>query len=105
MTTKLLSKVPINYVYRQLISLDIQFSLPELPIRRKYAYYNICYINPSYLRIRISVHARSRDPKLFFNGVNFTAVENDIAVLKVKNPEDLTCTERHIWPACLPDKV
>ena len=54
---------------------------------------------------RISVHARSRDPKLFFNGINFTAVENDIAVLKVRNPEDLTCTEKHIWPACLPDKV
>ena len=32
-------------------------------------------------------------------------MENDIAVLKVRNPEDLTCTERHIWPACLPDKV
>lgn len=34
-----------------------------------------------------------------------TVVENDIAILKVKNPHVLKCTERKIWPACLPEKV
>ena len=54
---------------------------------------------------RVGVHARERQPRFFFNGLNLTVVENDLAVLKVKNPETLQCEERKIWPACLPEKV
>lgn len=52
----------------------------------------------------VGVHARERQPRFFFNGLNLTVVENDLAVLKVKNPETLQCEERKIWPACLPEK-
>ena len=31
-------------------------------------------------------------------------VENDLAILKVKDPDTLECRERIIWPACLPEK-
>ena len=54
---------------------------------------------------RVSVHARERQPRFFFNGINLTVVENDLAILKVKDPETLECKERIIWPACLPEKV
>ena len=54
---------------------------------------------------RVSVHARERQPRFFFNGINLTVVENDLAILKVKDPETLECKERIIWPACLPVQV
>ena len=55
--------------------------------------------------LRVNIHARERQPRLFFNGVTLTVVENDLAILKVKNPESLKCRERIIWPACLPEQV
>ena len=55
--------------------------------------------------LRVNIHARERQPRLFFNGVNLTVVENDLAILRVKNPESLKCRERIIWPACLPEQV
>ena len=53
----------------------------------------------------MSIHARSGQPRFFINGLNLTVVENDLALLKVKDPETLECKERIIWPACLPEKV
>ena len=53
----------------------------------------------------MNIHARERQPRFFFNGLNLTVVENDLAILKVKDPEKLECRERIIWPACLPEKV
>ena len=62
----------------------------------------ICFISIA----RVNIHTlKKRNPKFFFNGINMTVVENDIAVLKVKNPHVLKCVERQIWPACLPVKV
>ena len=53
----------------------------------------------------MSVLAREKQPRFFFNGLNLTVSENDLAILKVKDPETLECQERIIWPACLPEKV
>ena len=55
--------------------------------------------------IRINIHARNRAPRFFFNGINLTVVENDIAILQIKNKEKFKCVEKLIWPACLPSKV
>ena len=54
---------------------------------------------------RINIHARNRSPKFFFNGINLTVVENDIAILQIKNKEKFKCVEKLIWPACLPSTV
>ena len=32
-------------------------------------------------------------------------MENDIAILKIRNEEEFKCIEKRIWPACLPSKV
>jgi len=36
--------------------------------------------------------------------VGLSLFENDIAVLKFENEEDMKCTKKRIWPACLPRK-
>ena len=43
--------------------------------------------------------------RFFLNKLNVTLFENDLAILKVKNPEFLECRKKIIWPACLPNKV
>ena len=43
--------------------------------------------------------------RFFFNALNISIYENDIAILKVKNPETLRCEQKKIWPACLPNEV
>ena len=43
--------------------------------------------------------------RFFLNKLNVTLFENDLAILKVKNPELLECRKKIIWPACLPNKV
>ena len=43
--------------------------------------------------------------KFLFNSLNVSIFENDIAILKLKNPEMLRCEERKVWPACLPNAV
>ena len=43
--------------------------------------------------------------RFFFNAFNISIYENDIAILKVKNPENLNCEQKKIWPACLPNEV
>ena len=75
-----------------------------------------------YVLFRVNVHTRSlpdsdsdRIPKFFFNGINMTVWENDIAILKISGPGDQVCGQRecdpasshcrHIRPACLPKKV
>ena len=40
-----------------------------------------------------------------FDSVNLNEIENDIAIIKVKNGSSLPCSRRTIWPACLPNKV
>lgn len=55
--------------------------------------------------VRINIHARNRAPRFFFNGINLTVVEHDIAILQIKNKEKFKCVEKLIWPACLPSKV
>ena len=37
--------------------------------------------------------------------VGLSLFENDIAVLKFVNEEDMKCNKKIIWPACLPRKV
>lgn len=54
-----------------------------------------------------------RIPKFFFNGINLTVWENDIAILKIADQGDPLCVQeetfgfitKHIRPACLPKKV
>ena len=54
-----------------------------------------------------------RIPKFFFNGINMTVWENDIAILKISDPGDPICVQeetfgfitKHVRPACLPKKV
>ena len=74
-----------------------------------------------YVLFRVNVHTRSlpdsdsdRIPKFFFNGINMTVWENDIAILKISGRGDQVCGQRecdpaspcrHIRPACLPKKV
>ena len=55
----------------------------------------------------------NRIPKFFFNGINLTVWEHDIAILKIANPGESLCVQeenfgfitKHIRPACLPKKV
>ena len=37
--------------------------------------------------------------------VGLSLFENDIAVLKFANEEDMSCRKKKVWPACLPNKV
>ena len=37
--------------------------------------------------------------------LNVNGLENDIAIIKVKDGSSLPCSKKHIWPACLPSKV
>ena len=34
--------------------------------------------------------------------LDINLAENDIAIIKVRSPDSLTCLERRVWPACLP---
>ena len=51
---------------------------------------------------------KGRQGKLrsFLNDVTLTSMENDIAILKIRNAEQtFVCREDIIWPACVPEKV
>ena len=37
--------------------------------------------------------------------VGLSLFENDIAVFKFDNAEDMQCRKKKVWPACLPSKV
>jgi hypothetical protein len=37
--------------------------------------------------------------------VGLSLFENDIAVFKFDNAEDMKCRKKKVWPACLPSKV
>ena len=43
--------------------------------------------------------------RFFFNALNVSIYENDIAILKLESPQLLQCEEGKIWPACLPNGV
>ena len=51
-------------------------------------------LRPSFLR---------RQPRLLMSLLlDINLAENDIAIIKVKSPDTLSCRERRVWPACLP---
>jgi len=59
-------------------------------------------VHPSYnplFTLHVGISVRNN-----FDSVNLNEIENDIAIIKVKNGSSLPCSRRTIWPACLPNK-
>ena len=55
----------------------------------------------SFFDLRLTLHTGIS----LHNNLHLIGVENDIAVIKVKNGSALECKKEVIWPACLPRKV
>ena len=53
---------------------------------------------------RITFHPFRRQPRLLLSHLlDVNLAENDIAIIKLKSPESLSCQENIVWPACLPE--
>jgi len=58
-------------------------------------------VHPEFNIVNLHIRKKRRQHRLFLP-FNLTAVENDIAILKVNTTGSKVCKERIIWPACLP---